>query len=653
MYRFFILIASTTLLSLPALTAVAQPPPSDPVCSNGGEGKPEICVRFDNLENAPQVGTDFVFDFDDPDNPGIEFRRGSDGQISREWRVWSWDNDEDQTPKSIGTLTGNNSWNFEMKILQPDGDPGAYHLKHLELGGDVIGDHWSKVEDGQITGNLAGDINDPATFKLKRYNSAGGYAHVTIAGSVTESAKIELGRGDGFTVEGSATSLIGYVDVDITDGGIQNGNFTIEGLVIRMTVDVVGSITNGAFQIGDYADQMFMTVDEMGASGHINITYLQDSEEVTSGTITIKSDLPASASIYAPDLYYTGTIKFEADGGVRKDIYGNLTFETFAGTIAGDDLSGTIDIERGFYDLGGPGMLDLDGSMSGTLKVNSSQGNYWLDTVIIDIDGSLTSQGQIIVYKGSNGRFDEDAMIDIGGDLAGTVFIGGDFAPGDNDGDVELNVGGDLSGTAFIGGDFAGDVSIGDDFSHGAEFTVGTPGTPTDVAATASFTVASNFRADLWVTGDVVDGAVLDLNKLGADGRILIDGECDGDILIAKGTDATSLIRITVGLTDDGLIVINNSEGNHNAAGGIYVGVTTICWECELPIVKYDGVIDILNGPSGGGDLDGYVTVVGCHLTDDPLELCVCGSVNGTTSITQTDCDPQVPGFTCSDNPCN
>ncbi|RJP33474.1 MAG: hypothetical protein C4547_12290 [Phycisphaerales bacterium] len=625
MYRYLILSASAAALCLPALTAVAQPEPSDPVCSNGGEGKPEICVRFDNREDPPAVGTDFRFDFDDPDNPGIEFIRGSDGQISREWRIWSWDDIENQTPKNIGTLIGNNSWNFDIKIAQPDDDPGADDLNEVLLGSGQIGDHWSKVEAGSITG----DLPDGATFSLHRYNDSGGYANFTINGNLGQGVEIVLGQGQGFTVKGDAAHVNDYITVDIEDG-IHDGNFTIEGTVIRTIVNVYGSITNGAFQIGEAPDQLFLTVNEMGASGALNfgvqlVTY---EEETQTADIRIKSDLPSTASINAPAYRLFGTITFEDDANPpnRKDVYGNITLETFGGAIEARNLSGTIDIARSFepYQLG-PG-LQLTGSMSGRLNVNSSEGNY-VYYADVDIDGDLTSDGEIRIYAGTNGEFDDEASINIDGDLAGTVFVGGDFA---------------------------GDVSVGDDFTTNGEFSVGSETTPADVVDGASFTAASNARGDFLVSGNVADEAMLHLNKLGADGRILIDGTCAGDILIDEDTNATSLIQIIGGLMQYGSIVINQDENDaFDANGDIFIGNPLTCQNCELDIVYYDGVINILNGTSSGGDLNGDITVVGCHVTNDPLQLCVCGSETGSKTIVQTDCDPQVPGFTCSSNPCN
>jgi len=89
-----------------AQVCVGQPGPSDPVCDDGGQGKPEICVRFDNRDGAPEEGTDFDFDVEtDPDNPSVELYTGSNGQTTREWRVWCWDDIQTQTPKNLGWIT--------------------------------------------------------------------------------------------------------------------------------------------------------------------------------------------------------------------------------------------------------------------------------------------------------------------------------------------------------------------------------------------------------------------------------------------------------------------------------------------------------------------------------------------------------------------
>ena len=57
--------------------------------------------------------------------------------------------------------------------------------------------------------------------------------------------------------------------------------------------------------------------------------------------------------------------------------------------------------------------------------------------------------------------------------------------------------------------------------------------------------------------------------------------------------------------------------------------------------MTFDGSIMIKEG-HGGGDLNGNITVYGCHATEDELDICICGRNGGTVDIIQTACENQV-----------
>lgn len=516
MYRFLIVAAAILLLA--AIRANAQPSAS--VCDE--DGGPIICTRYDNLPDPPEEGTDFVFLFDDPDNPGIEFRRGSAGEVTRRWRVWSWDSSTYQNPQNIGTLTATGEWNYEVTVLQPDGDPGALNVLEFDLDehdpdffstvfGQISGDVVDLFQLQRSSGGSGGvgtmTIGDDLLGDLTMYGAGtGGF---TIADDVAAGVTITLQRGEGFTI---GDQVVGqqpnYVVIDIDDG-IHNGDFTIEGLTIDLIVNIDGTVTGGAFQIGDAPATTFITIEEMGENAELNLGSLLDSyeEELQTAVIKIKSDLPASASINAPDLNLAGGITFEDDTPARKDIDGTITLGGYNATIKARDQDGTIDILGSF---GNSGHLDLTGTLKGDLLV------------------------------GGNCR------------------------------------------------------------------------------------------------------APIDCDKLGVNGRILIDGTCEADITVTQGTNATSLIQIIERLDTDADIVINNGGGDNDANGDIFIGdPDEYCLTCEPGPVYFGGGILV-----NDGNLDGDITVVGCHATQADLEICVDGAINGSIIIFQPDCQYEV-GYSC------
>lgn len=184
-----------------------------------------------------------------------------------------------------------------------------------------------------------------------------------------------------------------------------------------------------------------------------------------------------------------------------------------------------------------------------------------------------------------------------------------------------LEVDGDLTtaGDISITGDLSGDVSIGGDV-----------------------------KADIDVAGDMVSGASISVTgHLAGEGRIRIDGLCDGPITIGKGTAADTFIRVTEGLEDGGSITINDSEGKFDADGDMRIGSLQIF--PALP-VTYDGFIRVNDDGNGGsGDLNGDIRVNGCHdQGDDAPEICILGDiVSGSVVILQPGCPYPVGGYCC------
>jgi hypothetical protein len=127
---------SCTLIAWSATVVVAQP--SNEVC-NTVSGV-SVCVRFDNRSYVPVLGTDFALVATDP--PSVELLIGEDmGGSVHQWRVWSH---VSQTPADIGSVTSPGAYHFDVKLRQPDGDPGAANIATLSL--NPSGDHHSSQD---------------------------------------------------------------------------------------------------------------------------------------------------------------------------------------------------------------------------------------------------------------------------------------------------------------------------------------------------------------------------------------------------------------------------------------------------------------------------------------------------------------------------
>jgi hypothetical protein len=94
---------------------------------------------------------------------------------------------------------------------------------------------------------------------------------------------------------------------------------------------------------------------------------------------------------------------------------------------------------------------------------------------------------------------------------------------------------------------------------------------------------------------------------------------------------------VIVRIASGGSVVINDSRGNYNHNGSIYVGETG--HSSPPPATTLDGRI-LVKDTTGGddGNNNGFITVRGCHadatdLDPDVNRDCVCGDVNGNVFI--------------------
>jgi len=120
-------------------------------------GGPYVCVKFG--AGTPQVDTDFRFDFNDPDNPDVEFITGA-----ADWEVWSQVSSSNSTPDDLGDLTldpSSDYEDFDIKIANGAGY-GAANVLSMNFDGTINQPGWegySAIKSGsKISGDLTGDL---------------------------------------------------------------------------------------------------------------------------------------------------------------------------------------------------------------------------------------------------------------------------------------------------------------------------------------------------------------------------------------------------------------------------------------------------------------------------------------------------------------
>lgn len=330
-----------------------------------------------------------------------------------------------------------------------------------------------------------------------------------------------------------------------------------------------------------------------------------------------------SGDVYVQRSASTGTggdiVSLTVDGNMSGDIDAEVVS---TGIWIGGDLSGTIDITD-----------KLDGA---TLSVSEEV----TSTARIDIDEVAGYSLLLFGTSSSAYDFDGDLILGNGVPAAANVVIYDELG---RTGTIDLN-NGDVVGDLAIYGGGAGQIIYGGDAGSSVSLASGSSNTFSGQATFSSVTGSigtsshANLNGLLTITGDM-DGLIYVGGDLGSQGRIKVDGLCDSWIRIDRQTVALSLIHLGGGLGADGKISVNYDAGGHDANGDIYIGQVI---STPLPSVTYDGLIEILEGAATGGDLNGDITVAGCHATADDLDLCVEGDVNGTLTIIQAGCSNQV-----------
>jgi hypothetical protein len=388
------------ILAAASPSAVAQP--SDSVCGTTSTGK-QLCVRFDNLPTTPQPDVDFSFDLGaDPENPRLELLRGRNTQGTiMEWRVWC--KDSQNNPANIGEIKALADYDFDVKVLDPNGSDGVANLALVNL--DPSGaDKYANLTDARIAGDLTGNV-----AVQRSSGGAGGEVSLLVGGDVAEGASITIPVLRDLTVQGDLAGAI-VVQSDIPLAGKFNimGQLTATGVVdfqhSTIYSDTVtfdggsGVIRNGI--IGAGAGVTLASNDEADFSGTATFDRVETDGDLLihggtiSGTIVVTGDHKGAFVTQGGDLAASALIRIEGELG------GCIAIKRLVHWSG--DMPGQI-VVLGRHD----GEIEVGGNLTGSVRVhNDMSGDIKVAhdmTGSIVIDQKLTSTGRIMIDGTNDG----------------------------------------------------------------------------------------------------------------------------------------------------------------------------------------------------------------------------------------------------------
>jgi len=443
--------------------------------------------------------------------------------------------------------------------------------------------NWSNIEL-----SLTGDIK----ARVQCYSNAndeGGSLSGVVAGSARTiiANRIGTGASNGGALQCAGAAREITIDYVPTDSDLELSSLERE---MRINYDMQGPISIG----GIYATDVTTIGSLNGRLNYVGSTASNSSITVSDGLFG--GDILIGEG-FAGSLNVKGMAKFsETQDKTPLVRVGGLT-GTITVTDATSDFVGTIEV--------GTGQSPADVGDSGLIDIRSPLGE---DATIV-VHGDVAPAGKIWVLNGSN-EASSSVQVD---NLYGTIQVGDSMAVppvapvmagtldilGDVTSSGKIDFAGTFNGDMLIGGDLVGDIE------------------------------GTTMNGVIDVAGQMASTGSIDLNTL------------NGYIGIGENTARGSRVDVSYTFGSGAAIEINTSRGLHNAEGIVQVGPTGY----QGPIY-FDGALRMYNGPAGGGVLDGFILVYGCHATDDDLDICICGGLGaGKIKIYQTGCSPQVSGW--------
>ena len=435
------------------------------------------------------------------------------------------------------------------------------------------------------------------------------------------------------SVTGSV-SVSGDLDGDIDIGEI-TGTFSVSG-------DLGGSAS-----IDELDGGLFGIAGVIQEGETVQISALCDSSLAAVGylygTIDLPGGIPAGCYVYVVlGLQETGVVDLNDE-----DIAGELLSNNInVGLIDNvGDVSGKLTLVNSSFDRY-EGMTEVD-SVTGEIYAKTGpnnppnyKGGFYGE---VKVNNNVSGTIRIIKSAVGGGLFESTAVIDIVGNLSGSVEIEADV-PGDvivrgdvrSDGSIELGSDVDELGEVHVLGSLAGEITVDGSVDGKIDVDTNLSGQIAVAEDCSGFLNVDGYSSgDIEVAGDLEAGGTITVDdELKTLGRILLYQYAEGDITVG-GMESNSLIYVYDGIEDDADILVALSQGD-TCEGDIIIGN-----DSPPTGVVYDGSIKISDGISDG-DMSGDITINGCHATDDDLDLCICGTMTGTVTINQTSYAEQV-----------
>ncbi|MCH8879341.1 MAG: hypothetical protein IID34_05595 [Planctomycetes bacterium] len=548
--RFHLIVLSSVIVALSAGQAMAQP--SAAVCDDGGG--PTLCVRFDNVADAPSELTDFEFDFSDANNPSVELFNGRDaGGTLFEWRVWS--KDGAGAPANMGNVKAVGADDYDVKLLNDSGGAGAVNVGGINLNPSDAA-NFSNLSSATITGTLSG-------FTWLQRSSDG------VGGNVTGPLTIDTISGF-MIISGDVLAPMTVTTVSAPFPGV-----VIQGILGTSTQSADLDITTLA------GPGPFIIVSDTGSATNYG--------DITVGNLTHILTVGGTVSS-------SSTVRIE--NMENAEAFGTLNLSTLAGTLElvngipsecdgmGECVLGTPHAAVKLVVITSTGVVDLNwADMAGLLTVVQAQNN----SQIVDV-GAVSG----FLYPGftQNGFFN--------GTLTVSSVSETSTFPGISTGEIEVFSGAALNGTITVTGVNAGVVEASAAFTGLIDVgSVAASGViETGQAALGNIVVNGVCEGAIEIGGDLtgtvdINGALTSTGSitvdatLGEGGLIVVGGLTEGAIRIGEKTADLSSIHLSGGLDLGGTVEINTSKSAFNAEGVINVG-SAGCF-LNPPDITFDG----------------------------------------------------------------
>jgi hypothetical protein len=620
--------------------------------------------------------------------PSVTLLTGRDPQGTLyEWRVWC--KDAQSNPADIGSISGVEEFNYDVKILSDTGGPGAATVHDfilnpsgpstwaslsggsidtltgkLTLKGDTTGLYGAT---GHITGNfeIASVDADPATgpgeYQLAILGGVWGPGSLTIGnmeagvtaflGPVYRGAQVDIGHVRARAAE--AISSLFIADYDEAGGDIHIGEMH-PGAVVTVACAPSNWIEDEEVIPACPEDplQRCCTEVEGGLQLTVDLMHGESTEPELPGAFINHRGL------YGGD--WSGTFAWESLSVGSMQYGASIYCDTVAGTLRllGGIPTGAV-VELGSvgysaFELNEEhGIVDLsDQPIAGTLLVNKfGATNRSIAGQIVNggpVSGTVTISGDISA-TGSVALGDVSGVVNVGtltpghdvlsgelafGDLSGTLNVYGGVTSGGTITTDDVASGGDalvlgaLAGSFTVGGTVAGEVHV-----------TGNVSGPLTVAGDVSGTVQchGDLSQTISVEGSLACGGVVKVDdNLTGNGKIDVTGIGSGEIRVQGAmTVATTMVKVRGGLDSHGRIYVNSSgDSSSITAGTIWIGGST---QNPLPLTL-DGKLGI-NCSSSPGTYKGLLKVVGCSPVDEePIDVYVGGANLGTFQLVDLPC---------------